>query len=170
MDDCLVTIITFKLSWHFSLVCLHSFVSFTHRRTNRVSNWFVCNVFFSFSLVEIKYMIKYRFEQQPPRLLYLFFWFWGHQWPNNGPNCVFLLFAMISLGFSFFHLTDSYLKNGLGTNTFPVTFVLTGALSVLPRTHLCLCRARHERQQRRKKTLNNNFSIWLRHVRTTTNT
>lgn len=41
---CLVTIITIKLSWHISLsissICLS--ISFTHRHTNRVLNWFVC--------------------------------------------------------------------------------------------------------------------------------
>lgn len=96
---CLVTIITIKLSWHFSVRLAFSWpsISFTHRRTNRVSNRFVCSCCFPFipwrrKKNTFKYMIKYRFEQQRCRL-YLFFG-WHH--PNNGSDndhC-FLLFVL----------------------------------------------------------------------------
>lgn len=74
---CLVTIIiiiTIKLSWHFlSISSICSSVSFTQRRTNRVSNWFVCDCVYTYSaVVGTFYMIKYRFVQR--RRLYLFFW------------------------------------------------------------------------------------------------
>lgn len=135
---CLVTFITIKLSWHFSVRLAFSCpsISFTHWRTNRVSNRFVCSCFFPL------------FREKKTH---------SSTWLNIASNnnvvdsiysSVGIIPTMASTTTSvFFYLCCAFslrsrfiVENGLGTNIFPVTFI--GRSCRCRVLILRLCRAR----------------------------